>query len=75
VTLAFILVIGLGVASAVPRPAVAPVLPSATVPGGRPAYIPVRDRPAVAGEGRRWAGSTTSVIQPALPSGPAAVTR
>ncbi len=64
VTLAFILVVGLAVASAAPR---APALPGA--------YIPVREKPAVAAEGRRWAGSTTRVVQPTLPSGPAAVTR
>jgi hypothetical protein len=75
VTLAFILVIGLGVASAVPRPAAAPAclpLPPPARPGP---YIPVREKPAVAEAGRRWAGSTTSVVQPALPSGPAAATR
>ena len=64
VTLAFILVVGLAVASAAPR--------GQALPG---AYIPVREKPAVAAEGRRWAGSTTSVVQPTLPSGPAAVTR
>jgi hypothetical protein len=64
VTLAFILVVGLAVASAAPR---GPALPGA--------YIPVRDKPPVAAEGRWWAGSTTSVVQPTLPSGPAAVTR
>ena len=70
VTLAFILVAGLAVASAASRPVAAPRSPPAA-----PGYIPVRENPAVAGAGRRWAGSTTSVVQPALPSGPAAVTR
>ena len=64
VTLAFILVVGLAAASAAPRG-----------PALRGAYIPVREKPAVAAEGRRRAGSTTSVVQPTLPSGPAAVTR
>ncbi len=85
VTLAFILVMGLAVASAAPRAAAAPVMPSAAAPvrsavsRQRPAlpgrYIPVRENPAVAGAGRWRAGSTTSVVQPALPSGPAALTR
>jgi hypothetical protein len=61
VTIAFILVIGLAIASA--------------APGRAPGYIPVRENPAVAFAGRRWAGSTISVAQPALPAGSASLTR
>jgi hypothetical protein len=69
VTLAFILVIGLAVASAAPRG------PADGLPRAPGRYIPVRENPAVALAGRRWAGSTTSVVHPTLPPGPAAVTR
>jgi hypothetical protein len=70
VTLAFVLAAGLAVASAAPRAAAA----SHEAAGDR-SYIPVREYPAVAAEGRRWDGSTTSVVQPSQPPGPAAVTR
>jgi hypothetical protein len=42
---------------------------------GARGYMPVRENPEVALAGRWWAGSTTTVVQPALPSGPAAVIR
>jgi hypothetical protein len=69
VTVALILVAGLAASSAARRAAAAPAPPAAR------GYSPVREYPAVAAAGLRWDGSTTSVVQPTLPSGPAALTR